>query len=343
MIDNKVLSFDDENITPQQYITLMFERTDEDGVLYIPWTRNHGYESEVISCRCRMNWNLFDYESVLKEYEELYNALKAIASVYNELSEDSKDNLNILKSDRLFSVWNTYIRNFEIPGFDYDVIDEIGDRYVAIADIKNISKKIAGEESVDDYERSFLKENLDVTVSNEEAKLYKDYWELRFKDAEKRVGSNICAHYFVVTAMRLCKLMSLGAPKIIVDNEARQLASAMVIHKFAVSKEDVSDSIRYNIEKLESMTDEELDEYYRPKKTNTRKSMAPLYVYKILQKHSSSEKHMRQQDILKILSKYPYEITMERKALSRILHNMLDDTQLQVFSDNTGVWIDNGR
>ncbi|MBE6727700.1 MAG: hypothetical protein E7562_03520 [Ruminococcaceae bacterium] len=60
----------------------------------------------------------------------------------------------------------------------------------------------------------------------------------------------------------------------------------------------------------------------------------------ILWKYSSAEKHLRQQDILKHLSKYPYEITMERKALSRILHNMLDDAQLSVFSDNTGVWVE---
>lgn len=224
--------------------------------------------------------------------------------------------------------------------FDYDVIDEISDKYITINDIKKISKKISAQVPLDEFEKNFLKDNLDVTVSNEEEKMYKKYWELRYKQAEKRVGENICAHYFIMTAMRLCRLLSLNAPKLIIDNESRELAASMVVHKFAQSKEDVDDNIRYNIEKLENMSDEELDEYYRPKKTNTRKSMAPLYVYMILWKYSSSEKHLRQQDILKHLSKYPYEISMERKALSRILHNMLDDAQLSVFSDNTGVWVE---
>ncbi|MBE6727701.1 MAG: hypothetical protein E7562_03525 [Ruminococcaceae bacterium] len=278
MSENKILSFDNENITPEEYITLMFERTDEDGVLYIPWKKTNGYDFDIVSCRCRMSWNLYDYEKSIKEFKELYDDLKSIALLYEKLGDDINVNKKILGSERLFKTWFKFVRKFDIPGFDYDVIDEISDRYITINDIKKISKKISAQVPLDEFEKNFLKDNLDVTVSNEEERMYKKYWELRYKQAEKRVGENICAHYLIMTAMRLCRLLSLNAPKLIIDNESRELASSMVVHKFAQSKEDVDDNIRYNIEKLENMSDEELDEYYRPKKTNTRKSMAPLYV-----------------------------------------------------------------
>ena len=65
---------------------------------------------------------------------------------------------------------------------------------------------------------------------------------------------------------------------------------------------------------LELMDEEQLDEMYRPRKMNGRKSLAPLFVYEILLKKSNSKKHLRQQDILRELEKYPYEISLERNA-----------------------------
>ena len=91
---------------------------------------------------------------------------------------------------------------------------------------------------------------------------------------------------------------------------------------------------------MELMTEEELDELYRPQKANTRKSLAPLFVYEILSKHSNSKTHLRQNDILKKLSEYPYEISLERKALSRIIHNLTDSPHYAVFQDKSGVWVD---
>ncbi len=49
---------------------------------------------------------------------------------------------------------------------------------------------------------------------------------------------------------------------------------------------------------------------------------------------------MRQNEILKYLENMPYEITIERKALSRTIHN-LADSQLGVYTDaKTGTWIE---
>lgn len=75
---------------------------------------------------------------------------------------------------------------------------------------------------------------------------------------------------------------------------------------------------------FDSMTDEEIDEFFRPKKQNSRKSLSPLFVFQILQNDSNPEKYLTQAQILKQLENH-YEITLERKALSRILHNLEDE------------------
>lgn len=99
----------------------------------------------------------------------------------------------------------------------------------------------------------------------------------------------------------------------------------------------------YEIYDTEIMSDEEIDELYRPKKSNSRKSLAPLFIYEILTKNSDSNTHLRQKDILDILSQYPYEITLERKALSRIVHILTDSWNHAVYQDNTGVWVEHDK
>ena len=58
---------------PAEFITLMFERTDEDGILYIPgWHYNRpgwewdapGSTEENDSYRCKIDWNLEKHEKV---------------------------------------------------------------------------------------------------------------------------------------------------------------------------------------------------------------------------------------------------------------------------------------
>ncbi|MDO4961350.1 MAG: hypothetical protein Q4E57_05800 [Eubacteriales bacterium] len=94
-------------------------------------------------------------------------------------------------------------------------------------------------------------------------------------------------------------------------------------------------------DEFEGMTDEEIDELYRPKKSNSRKSLAPLFVYLILKDHSDDGRHMSHKDILKELEEYPYEVHIERKALGRIIHN-LTDSQLNIYSGKrSGTWYSN--
>ena len=91
-----------------------------------------------------------------------------------------------------------------------------------------------------------------------------------------------------------------------------------------------------------NMTDEELDalddELYSLKKTNSRKSIAPLFIYLILKEKSSADRHFSQEELAQILSKMPYEIKLERKAIGRIIHNLVD-SDLGIYSlKGYGTW-----
>ena len=90
---------------------------------------------------------------------------------------------------------------------------------------------------------------------------------------------------------------------------------------------------------IRKMTDEEIDDLYRPKKSNNRKTLAPLYVYIILRERSTPQKHLSQQQILRLLEEL-YEITIERKALSRILHTLADEEIGIVNTPKYGSWFE---
>ena len=90
----------------------------------------------------------------------------------------------------------------------------------------------------------------------------------------------------------------------------------------------------------QDLTEEELDEFYRPRKTNNRKTLAPLFIYKILKEHSSPQRHLSQSEIIDMLSKDPYEIAIERKAVGRIIHLLTDSGLGIVSAPKCGTWYD---
>ena len=87
------------------------------------------------------------------------------------------------------------------------------------------------------------------------------------------------------------------------------------------------------------MTEEELDEFYRRRKANDRKTLAVLYIFEILKAGTDRDHHMSQNAIIRALSEDPYELKLERKAVGRIV-NLLFNEGLHVYSDRTGAWYD---
>ena len=93
---------------------------------------------------------------------------------------------------------------------------------------------------------------------------------------------------------------------------------------------------------FDDMTDEEIDEYYRPKKTNSRKSLVPLFIKEILEKYTDEKNRFRTEDIRKKLEE-EYEIIIERKALEKHINTLVDEydcilAEMSKGGRTNGVW-----
>lgn len=343
-------SMNDYDLAPSDFITLMFERTDEDGILYIPgwhydwpgWMSGaEGSTDENDSYRCQVDWNLNKYEKLLKQFGDLYTAIQKIAPYWEELEEcfELEEMEEVLKDKSLAEVWQKYLQRFLISDFNHKRLCDISERWETEELVKVVVRDIVDGKSLEEFEKNILIEDVDTRVSEQDKKYFNQYIEALRKSAEERIGRGLCAYDLFYRSRRLCRLLNLGAPEIIINHEARTFAAAMLLHQHGISREVVDNRIRIRLEMLEMMEDEEIDELYRPRKMNGRKSLAPLFIYEILSKKSNSKKHLRQQDILKELEKYPYEISLERKAVGRIIQNLVD-SQYGIYSDKTGVWMD---
>lgn len=98
-------------------------------------------------------------------------------------------------------------------------------------------------------------------------------------------------------------------------------------------------SFRYQDINTDYMTDEEEDEFYRQRKGNKRESMAPLFIYLILQRFDKDNcAHVS--DIQAILEE-EYEIELSRGAVERALNTMVDGGDVNVWSGlkrGSGYW-----
>ena len=340
-MNNFVSEFDKE-LSPIDYINLMFENTNEKGILYIPgW---YYLNEPEYSLRCKIKWNYKDLEDTIFKFNELTRKIEKIAAIYREAGNDVSKIKDLLVDSELYPIYATYFAPFYYSKADDRRIEDIADKIDTIKTIKVLEHKMWSKEDIESYERKLYEEYKDLKVTKEETDLYSDYCRAFYDDCEEKVGSNVGAVDLVLRARRLCKVMEIEAPKQVINHEACMLAVAYVVHKHATSMEKVNDSVRINSEKLGFMTEEEEEEYldslYRPKKRNNRKQMLSLFVYRILTQKTNPDKPMSQQEIINELQEMPYELTIERKALSRVIHG-LEEEMMGIHSDpRGGAWYD---
>ena len=328
-------------VSPADYLRKMFERTDPDGLLIMPdiFCSDDGGD-EFSSLMCRMEWIAEDAASVIEEYGSLVEQLGIIAAKHCELSDDPDENKKLLPK-AAFDVWDTYIRDFETGGIDREQIRDIEERLDSLESARRLSEDFAKTGTIAESDKKLLISLLDDNVTFDERKLFEEYREAVFGDSQERVGDDMFAYQEVLRARRVCALIRYGAPGIIINSESCKLIAAMALHRFCEDIETaaVIPPSGWSDVKLE----EDVDSAYRPMKTNSRKSLAPLFVYLILKKASGPDKRMSQAEILRALRAYPYEVELERKALSRIIHN-LTDSELGIRSSGRGgVWYESER
>ena len=187
-----------EKLSPEELIETMYERTGEDGVLGLPaYFADPEREDETL--RCVMDWKTpDDCRTVVREFRALREAIERIAqasdsdgclkeSAYAALPEAQK---------QVFDVW---LRRFPSDReFDTGWIFEIGERLDA------------GD-----------------AVSPKENDYYDRFHAARDADCRRRLCDNEFAYRTVIRAMRYHRLLTLRAPELILQGEARALAVAL--------------------------------------------------------------------------------------------------------------------
>ena len=195
---------------PTRYIREMFAHTDDQGLLYIPTWPRDGVPNETADgnyLECRMNWTAEDCDREVEKFNALYTALERIAEKYEAL-DGGADPHEVL-TDELYKVWNLYVREFDPAGLDMDRIYE-------------------------------LDELADEELTEKDKALLNAYSVSCHIDAMLRLGKSRVAYDVVIRAMRVCRLLALGAPAVIVRNETGLLAQALTLRDHAVSVETVS-------------------------------------------------------------------------------------------------------
>ena len=74
-------------------------------------------------------------------------------------------------------------------------------------------------------------------------------------------------------------------------------------------------------------------------KERCRDSLAPAFIYIILEDHTNRHVHYTQADILEKLEEYPYELTITRQSVGRILNAMAAAGKIR-WSQRRGAWIE---
>ena len=187
------------------YVTSLFAATDRDGALRMPKNfgtdEEQGDEFDIF----KMSWNRDDLNMLLSEFQELYAGLSEIAKVFDKLSDIPELVRDTLDNPILFDTWQLYLQRPQWYGEEERMLD------VAL-------KKEAQTEE----------------LSAEEERLLEKYHSEELLESVKNLGGNCFAYDVHIHALRLCELMNHGAPKIIIEHEARCLIGCMALKDYAV-------------------------------------------------------------------------------------------------------------
>ena len=186
------------------YVTSLFAATDRDGALRMP--KNFGTDEEQVDefDTFKMSWNRDDLNLLLSEFHELYAQLSEIAKVFDKLSDIPELVRDTLDNPILFDTWQLYLQRPQWYGKEERMLD------VAL------KKEAQAEE-----------------LSAEEERLLEKYHSEELLESVKNLGGNCFAYDVHIHALRLCELMNHGAPKIIIEHEARCLIGCMALKDYA--------------------------------------------------------------------------------------------------------------
>lgn len=185
------------NINPRQHIMNLFETTKDGVISIIDYTNLE----DPIEIRYPVTWTRADAEKLSAEFDIFLDMLEKFGKLHTEL-ESKVRRKELLTSEEL-SAWETYIMPFEPFEVDECVIDELT--------------------NTDEYEKLTL----------EERQLIRRHYQWRKDNSLKRLPYKCRSPYNVILcAQHFEKLVSMNAPKLVLNDKARCLAEIMVLYHF---------------------------------------------------------------------------------------------------------------
>lgn len=201
-------------LTPQDYIRKMFEETINGEVKVGYEVPENNFTEEEVTYQ--LNWSAEDVEKTVERYNLLTSSLVRIGRIHDKL--DNEENIKNLLSKSDLEVFNTYVRPYEPFEVNWDELYPIppcepGELMFLIEEI---------------HERGRYGDLIE-----EEELLLKKFYMWREEQSQKRIPFNRrSSARMILRAARLEKLISVGAPEIIVTEEGRQLAEEIVLYYF---------------------------------------------------------------------------------------------------------------
>ena len=203
------------------YVTSLFATTGRDGTLRMPKNFGTEFESDDEFNIFKMSWGREELDQLILKFNALYAGLSEIAKVYDELDDNDEEHVrSVLDDSALFDIWRIYVRRLECDEFDNDKLD--------FALEKEYNQNMFSENP----DKQLFDERLFEKFTEDELDLLEKYHSKQFEESIKRLGGNCFAYDVHIHALRLCKLMSIGAPKIIVEHEARCLIGCMALKDY---------------------------------------------------------------------------------------------------------------
>lgn len=211
------------DLTPQGYIRHMFAETQngEFKVGYTDFFNNSAPEERTLI----LNWTAEDAEKVVQRYNLLTSALARIGRIHDQLKDEESRKKLLSESD--LEVYNIYVLPYEPFKVNWDELYPI--------------PPCEPDELISLVENTFERGRLGDLIEEEEL-LIKRYCMWHEEQSQKRIPFNrrSCAD-MITRAMRYEKLISIGAPEIVVTEEGRLLAEEMVLYYFGKEEPIVLD------------------------------------------------------------------------------------------------------
>ena len=202
------------DLTPQGYIRHMFAET-VNGEFKVGYENpDNDFAEEERSFH--VNWTAEDAEKTVQRYNLLTFALARIGRIHDQLKDEESRKKLLSKSD--LEVYNTYVLPYEPFKVNWDELYPI--------------PPCEPDELMSLVENTFERGRWGDLIEEEEL-LIKRYCMWNEEQSQKRIPFNRRSSADMITrAMRYEKLISIGAPEIVVTEEGRLLAEVMVLYYF---------------------------------------------------------------------------------------------------------------